>query len=91
MGLRRSCLSGSFPRDYLTLPAVWKYHGLLLPRARQRGEAMATFGENLRREREMRGVTLEEISDATKIAVRTLAALEADDFSKLPGGIFTRM
>lgn len=38
----------------------------------------------------MRGVTLEEISDATKIAVRTLQALEADHFEKLPGGIFTR-
>lgn len=52
--------------------------------------SMASFGENLRREREMRGVTLEEISTATKITVRSLQALEADDFSKLPGGIFTR-
>jgi cytoskeleton protein RodZ len=51
---------------------------------------MATFGESLRREREMRGVSLEEISDATKISVRTLQALEADQFDKLPGGIFTR-
>jgi cytoskeleton protein RodZ len=51
---------------------------------------MATFGENLRREREMRGVSLEEIADATKIGVRTLRALEADEFEKLPGGIFTR-
>lgn len=51
---------------------------------------MGTFGENLRREREMRGVTLEEIRDATKISLRTLQALEADKFDKLPGGIFTR-
>lgn len=51
---------------------------------------MATFGENLRREREMRGVSLHEIADATKIGVRTLQALEADEFEKLPGGIFTR-
>jgi cytoskeleton protein RodZ len=51
---------------------------------------MATFGENLRREREMRGVSLEEIADATKISVRALQALEADQFEKLPGGIFTR-
>ncbi len=51
---------------------------------------MASFGENLRREREMRGVTLEEISHATKIGVRTLEALELENFSKLPGGIFTR-
>jgi cytoskeleton protein RodZ len=51
---------------------------------------MPTFGENLRREREMRGVTLEEISESTKINVRILKALEADQFSELPGGIFTR-
>ncbi len=51
---------------------------------------MGTFGENLRREREMRGVTLEEICDATKISLRTLQAMEADQFEKLPGGIFSR-
>jgi cytoskeleton protein RodZ len=51
---------------------------------------MASFGENLRREREMRGVTLQEISAATKISVRFLQALENEDFEQLPGGIFTR-
>lgn len=51
---------------------------------------MASFGENLRREREMRGVTLQEISAATKISVRFLLALEEEEFTKLPGGIFTR-
>jgi cytoskeleton protein RodZ len=51
---------------------------------------MPSFGENLRREREMRGVALEEISAATKISVRFLNCLEMEDFDKLPGGIFTR-
>ncbi len=51
---------------------------------------MGSFGENLRREREMRGVSLEEISAATKIGVRFFKAIEDEDFSKLPGGIFTR-
>jgi cytoskeleton protein RodZ len=51
---------------------------------------MASFGENLRREREMRGVALEEISAATKISVRFLNCLEMEEFDKLPGGIFTR-
>lgn len=51
---------------------------------------MGSFGENLRREREMRGVSLEEIANATKIGVRALQALEEGQFSKLPGGIFTR-
>ena len=51
---------------------------------------MASFGESLRREREMRGVSLEEICATTKINLRFLQALEAEDFAKLPGGIFTR-
>jgi cytoskeletal protein RodZ len=51
---------------------------------------MASFGENLRRERELRGVSLREIADATKISVRFLAALENDRLDVLPGGIFRR-
>jgi cytoskeletal protein RodZ len=51
---------------------------------------MGSFGENLRREREMRSVTLEEMADATKISLRALQALEAEEFRKLPGGIFNR-
>jgi cytoskeletal protein RodZ len=51
---------------------------------------MSAFGENLRREREMRGVSLEEISSATKISLRILDAIEREDFAKLPGGIFSR-
>ncbi|HEY7514098.1 MAG TPA: helix-turn-helix domain-containing protein, partial [Vicinamibacteria bacterium] len=37
---------------------------------------MASFGDNLRRERELRGITLREISETTKISVRFLQALE---------------
>jgi cytoskeleton protein RodZ len=48
------------------------------------------FGDYLRREREMRGVTLEEISAATRISIRFLEAIEGEELSKLPGGIFTR-
>jgi cytoskeleton protein RodZ len=51
---------------------------------------MPAFGENLRREREMRGVSLEEIASSTKISRRFLEAIEQDDFAKLPGGIFAR-
>lgn len=38
----------------------------------------------------MRGITLEEISEATKISVRNLRALEQEDFAHLPGGIFNK-
>jgi cytoskeletal protein RodZ len=60
-----------------------------LVRSKQ-GTLMPAFGENLRREREMRGVSLEEISAATKISMRFFEAIEREDFSKLPGGIFSR-
>ncbi len=51
---------------------------------------MATFGESLRRERELRGITLPELANATKIGLRYLGALESDEFQKLPGGVFNR-
>lgn len=51
---------------------------------------MASFGENLRRERELRGVTLAELAEATKVSVRYLTALENDQFDRLPGGVFNR-
>ncbi len=49
-----------------------------------------TFGESLKREREMRGVTLEEISAATRIATRFLQAIENEQWEQLPGGVFNR-
>lgn len=52
--------------------------------------ATAPFGEHLKREREMRGVSLEEISAATRISTRFLEALENDQWDQLPGGVFNR-
>jgi cytoskeleton protein RodZ len=51
---------------------------------------MGSFGERMQREREMRGITLEEISESTKISSRSLRALEEEEFDKLPGGIFNK-
>jgi cytoskeletal protein RodZ len=51
---------------------------------------MGAFGERLRREREMRGITLDEISESTKISRRHLEALEKEEFDELPGGIFNK-
>lgn len=48
------------------------------------------FGEELRRERMVREITLEEISAATKISIRILKALEESDLSRLPAPAFTR-
>lgn len=48
------------------------------------------FGKRLRSAREQRGVTLRQIALNTKISLGTLEALERNDPSRLPGGIFSR-
>lgn len=48
------------------------------------------FGEHLRREREMRGVSLEEVAAATRISTRFLQAIENEQWERLPGGVFNR-
>jgi cytoskeletal protein RodZ len=48
------------------------------------------FGNRMKRAREERGVSLRQIADETKISVGFLEALERNDISRLPGGIFSR-
>ena len=49
-----------------------------------------SFGRYLRRERELREISLEEISRQTKIKLSTLTALEEDRFPDLPPAAFVR-
>jgi cytoskeletal protein RodZ len=51
---------------------------------------VASFGAQLKQERERKGVTLEDISLTTKIGTRMLRALEEEHFDQLPGGIFNK-
>jgi len=51
---------------------------------------LASFGEELRREREIRSISLREIADATKISTRFLEAIERNDHKTLPAPAFTR-
>ena len=51
---------------------------------------MESFGARLKHEREMKGVTLDDISLSTKIGIRLLRALEEEHFEQLPGGIFNK-
>ena len=60
------------------------------PQPRDAASELASFGEELRREREIRGISLKEISDATKISKRFLDALERNDHKTLPAPVFTR-
>ena len=48
------------------------------------------FGDELKRHRLLREVSLESIAAATKISVRHLQALERGDFARLPAPVFTR-
>jgi cytoskeleton protein RodZ len=51
---------------------------------------VAAFGEDLRREREERGLAVEAICNATKVPRRHILALEAGALGDLPGGVFRR-
>ena len=59
-------------------------------RHRSADRRIGDFGSRLREARERKGVSLREIANATKISVRALEALEKNDISHLPGGIFSR-
>lgn len=48
------------------------------------------FGERMKRAREARGISLRQIAESTKLSVSVLEALERNDVSRLPGGIFSR-
>ena len=48
------------------------------------------FGSKMKRAREERGISLRHIAEVTKISVSALEALERNDISRLPGGLFSR-
>src|SRR6185436_9991304 len=47
-------------------------------------------GERLRRARLDAGKTLQQVAAETKIQLWILEAIERDDFSRVPGGVFVR-
>ena len=51
---------------------------------------MASLGQELKRERELRGISLREIADSTRINLRFLQAIEEDKLDALPGAFFVR-
>jgi cytoskeletal protein RodZ len=51
---------------------------------------MSNFGASFRQARESRGISLDQIAKQTRISTRFLNAIETEDFSLLPGGIFNR-
>jgi cytoskeletal protein RodZ len=51
---------------------------------------VGVFGEKFRKQRELRGLELDAISNTTKISTRMLRALEDEHFDQLPGGVFNK-
>jgi len=51
---------------------------------------MASLGQELKRERELRGISLKEIASSTKINLKFLQALENDHLEILPGKFFIK-
>ncbi len=60
------------------------------PWEREADSESIPFGVWLRQQREMREITLREISDATKISLRYLEALEDERFDLLPAIVFAK-
>jgi cytoskeleton protein RodZ len=55
-----------------------------------KGKLMGELGDRLRKAREAKGLTLEQIEEVTRIRRRYLQALEEEDFGQLPGEVFVR-
>ncbi len=53
-------------------------------------DSIATVGAHLRRERELRGVDLEEVSRVTRVGLAYLEKIEEDLFEDLPADVYTR-
>lgn len=51
---------------------------------------MGSFGDRLKKQREQKSISLDDIALSTKIGTRMLRALEEEKFEQLPGGIFNK-
>ena len=51
---------------------------------------MTRYGDELRAEREARGVSVEDICAVTKVSPQNVRLLEAGAYAELPGGVFRK-
>lgn len=51
---------------------------------------MESLGQELKRRREQKNVSLKDVAEGTRVGIRFLHAIEADDFSALPGSVYAR-
>jgi len=88
--LAPSCRRCSVPEEPRYFAKIGRQNGGVQIEERFEEMAKGTFGERLKRERELREVTIKEIASATRIAAKFLQALENEEWEKLPGGVFGR-
>ncbi len=51
---------------------------------------MGAFGDKFRKTREKKNLSLDDVSNVTKISSRMLQAIEEERFDQLPGGVFNK-
>src|ERR1700691_2935065 len=51
---------------------------------------MGAFGDKFRKAREKKDISLDDVSNSTKIGSRMLRAIEEERFDQLPGGVFNK-
>jgi cytoskeletal protein RodZ len=51
---------------------------------------VGSFGDKFRQAREAKGISLDDVSNVTKISARMLQAIEQEHFDQLPGGVFNK-
>jgi len=54
------------------------------------GCGVGQFGDKFRKAREKKGISLDDVSNVTKISSRMLQAIEEERFDQLPGGVFNK-
>jgi cytoskeletal protein RodZ len=51
---------------------------------------VGAFGDKFRKAREKKNISLDDVSNVTKISARMLQAIEEERFDQLPGGVFNK-
>jgi cytoskeletal protein RodZ len=58
--------------------------------ATERSSSVGEFGDKFRQAREKKELSLDDVSNVTKISSRMLQAIEEEHFDQLPGGVFNK-
>jgi cytoskeleton protein RodZ len=73
-------------------PFLLSYHVPVITRAELAlwPKNVGEFGDKFRKAREKKEISLDDVSNVTKISARMLRAIEEEHFDQLPGGVFNK-